>query len=494
MAIGVLADVARAFNEVPHTSIPSNEPYGVGEGHAAASGERKEAKRAFLAGEGAWPAITRYPLLDTPSLDASERQYWQQLNAITDYVEQTGDETTEAAVIYEKVAAKLAEVYRHKEVLRLLGHVAASEGARDEEFRETAAVRAEESRGRAASMSGEIFGEPETELFEMMLAADIQLALAYWGSEDAAKDQIAREYLGCLGFESREEAEQKLATMPQGEPYEELRDDTMQIIREDFCEIFPDFEEAMRPYTGLDHSVKPADAQPAFQAALRAMGVDWPVRILTGKKVAAEASEARSEITIGELRNDFTSDEMLTKPLHEGWHARLFQNAKMQEQPHLQSSLPRTLDFGEGLPVVLEQIFSGKKRVPGVKYYLQIGLLKGLHDIGMGKEQSFHAVNEIMWRRAALQEKGPIDRAKLQGASYSSVMRTARGNARDNRDISYFVGARKATQFLNETAALPKEVRQARLRWLMSTTFDPTNPEHVELVGGDPAAAYLEAA
>ncbi len=248
----------------------------------------------------------------------------------------------------------------------------------------------------------------------------------------------------------------------------------------------------MAPFTGRIANTNPTDAQPAFEAALRGFGLTekgWSVRLIAGKQSADTDGDAR-EITYGKGRAEFTPKSIVTTPIHEAMHALRNEHSKERSDVGKVGKLPGALGFEEGFSVVMEQIISGVKRVPGEKYYMQLGLLKGMHmPEGVRAEQSFRAAYEIMWRHAALQAKEPLTDEKvtaLQASAYGSVMRTTRGNARDNRDISYFDGAMRATIFLNETALLPPDQRIARLKWAFSGVFDPTNPDHAEIYGGDP--------
>jgi hypothetical protein len=489
---GGLTDIAVAFGAEPYTQIASNEPYGVGEGNPDASSERGAAKREFVAGENAWPHIIMYPLLDRHKLNQAASAYLSQLNEVILHNEMTGGETDEAEVLYEQIARKLAEVFRYQKIVRLVGHVAAG----DMELAETA-------RMHAAAMNEELFGAPEEGQFKELIAPDIHNALSHIGSEDEIRDRIASEYLALLGFVKEDgladtdAAAAYIEGISLESPFE-LSEQAMQVIRSDFFTLYPGMEEAIRPYMGRTENAKPIDAVPAFDAVLQAGGLlNWHTRLIPDKKQSCETSGVDKEITFGENREDFTPRQLVTRPFHEWIHAKRWANAFLQKEPHMRTELPGMLSFEEGFATVIEQIIDGVKRVPGVKYYVQLGLLKGIHKAGMGEEQAYRTAYEIMWRRDALQAKGVLS-GKRQGqpreSAYSSVMRTARGNARDSRDISYFEGARLATQFLNETARLPEDIRFARILWVMSGKFDPTNPQHVELYGGDPAAEYLAGA
>jgi len=478
-----LAELTASYAAEPYTAIGSNEPYGPGKDDPAALAQRSAARQEFLDQDQLqWPNLA-YPLLVEDDLIAAEKAYNGILNGVIAHESQAG-EAPESDILYEMAARKLAEVYRHREVLRLLGHTAVGH---DE--------LAELSRSRAANMSGELFGEPDEASFRALLADDIRQALAAQSYPGTVKSILAYEYLALLGL-TQDEAERIAAEEPASESYE-LQDSTIEIIRDDWYALFPDLESAMAPFAGRDYDTTPTEAQPAFDAALGAVGLlerGWKTRMLGGRQ-KADTDGPKRTITYGAKRKNFTPTSIIGTPVHESIHALRYQNGSEQAEPYRRVGLPGSLEFGEGFPVAIEQVLSGVKRVPGLKYDLQIGLLKGMHlPEDIRREQSYRTVDEIMWRRAALQETTPLDAAKvaeLQSDTYDSVMRTARGNARDNRDINYFNGGRKAALFLNETAKLPTEIRRARLRWVLSGRFDPTNPKQAALFGGDPAAAYL---
>lgn len=140
---------------------------------------------------------------------------------------------------------------------------------------------------------------------------------------------------------------------------------------------------------------------------------------------------------------------------------------------------PGGLVFEEGLATCLEQVITGNKRVPGVQYYLSIGLQAGVDR--QGEMRSYRGTFEIMWRREVLlmERSGKeIDIEKARSNAQRQVHRTRRGGAIDTRDSSYFLGAQKAANWLNTIADLPESERQARLKHILSVRYDPTNPDH----------------
>jgi hypothetical protein len=468
-----LNQIYEQYCKVPHSSIASNEPYGPRPMVAEDKAERAIAKRNFLRGVGEWPDIS-YPQLDTPSLDESESQYQSLLEAIMD-AEQREGETPESNALYESSARKLAEVYRHMEVRRRLGGFTLK--------------RTEMMRQRAGNMSAELFGEVDEEKFAAQLQADIRIAVEQAEKGSPEKQTVTRELLGLLRVSPERTAEILSRNNP--DRLELLHPEAIRVIRQDLYTIFPTLELAMNQFAGRTELTPATEGELAFVAALNALGLtkkSWKVEVLPNSS-SAETHAREQTITFGEKRADFTPDAIVTVPIHEALHAYRAQSSKELGLP----MLPGAVAFDEGLATAVEQVVSGKTRIPGEKYFIQLGLLKGLFlPEDEREEQSYRTVHEIMWRRAALREESELTPGRvsaLQSAAYGPVMRTARGNARDNRDISYFIGGQKAMPFLNETARLSQPLRLQRLKWVLSGVFDPTVYEQAKLYGGDPAKA-----
>jgi hypothetical protein len=440
------------YRRLPIAGVSSNEPYAVGKDPVEAE-IRQGARDEFIASEeGSWPE-NNYPLLNEEELRMAERQLLSILNGI---LESESTSEAEADVAYEQVALKLAEVYRHLEVIRGLGRVAAAR---------------ELSRERAGTMTLEIFGEPDPQVFGSFWAKERSQAEAIAGQGDESIAVVAREFLALTG--EGEQGEDIDASL-------ELSDSTMEIIREDFTELFPGAKEFFEQ--PIEGEVSPEDALPYFDEALAVLGLDkkgWKAVSSNGR--ACETKGPLKELRVGKKRGAFTPDTIKGVAWHEALHAYRYQNMTEQDSPAKQTPLPGNVDFEEGALTSVEQMITGERRVAGLAYYMSLGLQLNL-DNGSEKRRDFRGTHEIMWRRSLLQNyaEGSVitdaDIAKAKGTSFQTVIRTTRGNSLDARDISYFEGGRKATRWFNEIAQLPEEERRRKLRIMLSAKFDPTNP------------------
>src|SRR5690606_14238360 len=98
------------------------------------------------------------------------------------------------------------------------------------------------------------------------------------------------------------------------------------------------------------------------------------------------------------------------------------------------------------------------------------------------QRRSFRETYEIMWRRELANsgkfEEDDVEKAK--NTAYGLVMRVSRGLAVDTRDLSYFNGNAKASEWFNYIATLPIEQAAELTRLTLITKGDPTNPRHLE--------------
>lgn len=429
------------YSDLEFSGISSNEWYGVA-GNEAAAKAREEAKQAFLADESIRYPDVEYPNLDDLSFTPNEQEYWALLERAI------GMDDDQADILYEMAARKLAELYRHKEVARRVGGIS---------------VSAELSKERAALMAIEIFNEPRTEYYGRILSGLRRKVDGLKG------EKIADELSDQLGDQL---PESKAAGF-------EIEDKTIETLRSDILDIFPTLKDVLVDEAGSD--VSPEDSITHFQSMLDALGMSeqgWVAELTSG--AAASTSGDKKVVGIGKRRKAFTAKSLNAVMIHEcighGWRAFM----ASQQEGVKNRALPESLAFEEGLATGLEQIMGGERRIAGEQYYLNIGLQLGL-DNG-GQRRDFRDVFEIIWRKIALEdiEKGKepnIEDAKDK--AYQQCLRTTRGGALDTRDISYFDGASKAYQWLNELAAIDdKEERHKRLKWVLSGRFDPTNSSH----------------
>lgn len=479
-------DVQQAFQQVPFTGIESYVPYGVKDLDAEAVAVRTLARQAFITGSEEWPRF-EYPKLiskdyqPVPALITSEKEY-QKLLAELEASEaaREGEETDAETELYEKIARKLAEVYRHKEFVRHEG--ALRPGA------------AELSWERSGKMSAELFGEINPTYFQALLAEDMQRALDQLDGQDMQRSTLAREYLERLGY-TAESAQEYVAQAPQL-PSLERSKEADDILRGDFDILFPGIADGMRAFeTATDTA--PAEAIPAFAAALRYTGLwqkGWRARLIPGSSAKASTSEVEEkEITIGEKREAFTPKKLIETPVHEAMHALRKQNASEQPDPHLRLKTAKAREIEEGFVDAIAQIISGQPALIGKHYYVQLGLQLGWGR-GSGRQPqrvTYRELYEIMWRREALASSDELSESQVAACktrAESNVYRTMRGGP-DFRDASYFASTAPANEWLGRVATLPQKTRLQALRWALSGVFNPTNEDDVRAFGGDPSVS-----
>ncbi|MET0979932.1 MAG: tyrosine/phenylalanine carboxypeptidase domain-containing protein [Candidatus Saccharimonadales bacterium] len=449
-----LEAISTTLSQAHYASVSSNEPYAV-DSTPEQSALRQELSALYLQHPTEWPEFN-YPKLNVAALWESER-IMQMALAELDNVQGDDDEI---AIMYEQVAVKLAEVYRHLEVVRGLGRTG---------------LRREVSRERAGQMTLEIFGEPNQAVFDDMLHADIVAARQPIGHPDVQLSNIRAEFLELIGDKARHYA-------PESDRVSyELEDTAIETLRADFYGLFPGLETIP---TSDKKSLTSKESLPWFDATLAAVGLTakgWTSRPGEGK--AASTNSGAKEVVVGENRSDFTDVTVKTVPVHEVVaHGLRAQNASEQELAVRQRPLPGYLAFEEGFGMALEQIISGEKRIGGVAYYLSLGLQLGM-DQEIAEKRSFKDTYEIMWRRSLLNKQNMTsdDIIAAKQTALQQTMRTTRGGSLDARDISYAEGARKAHQWLNDVATQEPTERQRLLKWVLSGKFDPTNQAHADI-------------
>lgn len=420
------------FAALPFSKIASNEWYAAQKDE---SEQRAAAKAEFLANdELRAPRIIYSKLRNEHVFDEAERTYQTLLN----------DASTDAE--YEKAARRLAELYRHKEVIRGLGRTG---------------LRKVLSQERAGNMSAEIFGEPDRDTFLNLLGKLRAKAQAV-----ASDLPAATELLTPLGDATPEH----LVRNP------ELSVETLQALHDDLRTLFPGLDDVIE-FEGEDsEAVTPETTRWYIERQLDFFGLTekgWTFEIIPGSTAAASTDSNRKVITIGEKRPDFTKGQLKKTGIHEvlGHAYRASGDVSLA-----------SLVFEEGFAVVLEQIVTETPREgSGEQYYTSLGLQFGLDRDG--DQRDFRDTFEIMWRRyivlAAANGK-PITKETAMDKAYGQVYRTRRGDAIDTRDISYFEGARVAPEWVNTIAELPVAERRRALVWVLSGRFDPTNDQHVE--------------
>lgn len=427
-AKSVITDWSTRFNSIPFSKIASNEWYAPTSDLVPI---RARAKQEFIdSGVLVEPNLS-YPRLTPRDIDPLEAQYQRLLN------EATTDEQ------FEQAAKRLAEVYRHKEVMRGIGSIG---------------VRSSQSQERAGAMSAEIYGDIDVATHKGLVRG-----LRAKASRLSGVMHEASELLNLLG------------DVGQGEWHNPgvLEQETIDTLHKDFEEIFPG---AIAVFDNVRNRER-VSAQEALhygQALLDHVGLGeqgWRYILVTGSSSKASTNAAQKTIAVGELTAEYIPTQMIKTDFHEMIHAIRMSGAFTKPNPA----------FEEALCVAVEQIVSGEIRAgSGEQYYTAIGLQQG-HDQN-GRQRNFREVYEIMWRRALVlaASKGEnlsIDVAKDR--AYTEVLRTRRGGATDTRDIAYFSGSQIVPKWLNDLSKHPKEEQIRLLKWVFSASFDPTNPAHV---------------
>lgn len=422
------------YTAVPFSGVSSNEPYAVGDDPLEAS-KRQIAFEKFLNSPDEQAPSLDYPLLDEAMLRSPESAYY----GLLDLADKIGG--VEGDLLYERAATKLAELYRHKEVIRGLGSTGVAKARSSEQ---------------AATMSLEVFGEPQYEDFSQLLAALRRTAQSH-------ESVYAGELLELIGS-----IESSYAS-----PNYELHDETIELLHEDIISLYPALQEFAPIDKDDDTEIAHEDALITLQAMLDSLHMDGWKAVFSEKK-AIETNAAKKEIRLGKNRPLFTAQTLYSTSIHEIiGHAMRSHNALKQEDPLKQGVFPGNLEFEEGLATGLEQVFGAQKRIAGEQYYLSLGLQQGLDQ--NGKKRTFREVYEILWRRL-LVIGSDTDATDAKNKAYTQVMRTTRGGSLDARDISYFNGSKSAYAWLNDIAKLSVDERREKLSWALSAKFDPTDP------------------
>lgn len=437
------ANLRDRFASHGFSTTSSNEWYGTKD---TTDRNRTEVRDAFIIDETMADPAIEYSRVHTIPYTELEQEYLQLLDA----AQQDSDD-----VVYELVARKLAEMYRHKEVSRRLAGDAIDQ---------TLSLR------RAEYMNEEIFGEVEQRDFDATFSRVYDKAR---GVVDTLPE--ARELIQLIG--DRVEVEATDFDF-------ELQPETLERLRGDLFELLPGLEGVLAP--AETREVGAEEAALWAQKIIDVTGMShegWEAVVGTGK--AASTSKKDKRVRYGDERVFASTTKMNETNVHEViGHAYRSYNASHQDDPQKRGAMPGSLDAEEGSATVLEQIISGTPRQAGQRYLLALGFGKGI-DRG-GEPRNFRETYEVLYRTLMVDQvtKGEsIDRLAAQRKAYQECMRTRRGGAIDARDISYFQGAKKVNPWFNHIARLPDEQRKKHLEILLSGQFDPTDNKHAALFG-----------
>lgn len=415
------------FRAIPFSLTASNEWYAVPP-HMA--DEREAIKQEFIKNDALVEPRLTYPLLTGEAINPLEPIYQRLLD----------DATTDEQ--YERAARKIAEMYRHKEILRKIGETS---------------FRSAQSGERAAMMMAEIFGDIDVDMYLGMVG------------------NLRQEAQGLAGV--MPEAQELLELLGDVEPTGwknpgVLEQETIDTLHDDFEVLWPGALALFDDARDME-IVPPEQSEQYGQALLDHFGLGaqgWRYVIVPNSHVKAKTNAAEKTITVGELTAHYDPIQMIKSDFHEVTHALRLSGKFIRSNAA----------FEEAFCVAVEQIITGQIRLgSGEQYYTTLGVQQGLDK--NGKPRNFRESYEIMWRRALVMAASKGQDLTIQKAkekAYTEVMRTRRGGAVDNRDISYFNGSQVVPKWLNDLAKHPKEERTRLLRWVISGSFDPTNPEH----------------
>lgn len=451
-----ITELLELWEQHPYSGLESNEPYKVIEGDTSEA-ERAEIKRAFIAGEIENPAVS-YPRLNGDELAKGESSLFRML----ELSESVANDTLEGELLYESLARKAAEVYRHREIYRA---------------QNLSGDNKEQALERAKRMTLEVFGEPDFDTFAFLLDEQIAKARACLLHDNPEVAQAATELIDLCGDISPTKHIERAT----------IKEEALPILHEDLMQMFPEITDTVRrriPEKGV--KITHEEAILIFEEVFSAIGLEgWGVQLTAGN--VFETSARSEEFHLGRGRAQFTQETAIEKSMHEGvGHAIRAKRGKESTKPLARASLPDHLDFEEGLATALEQIISGKTRSVGEQYYLACGLLLGLDQYGT--ERDFRGAYEVLWRRQVINTAlsgGEVNVEKAKSAAYQIGMRVTRGGVIDTRDLAYYRGYELASGWLNDIAAKPQDERLRAWNYVLSAKHDPTNPHHEE---------YMEAA
>lgn len=397
-------------------------------------------------------AFLKSDSLEEPIMDPTKHTWETVRHTITEYEEiidtilQKPYRMPKDEAELDRLIQKTGELFRYEELMLAMG--AASLDARDEHRRQ------------AANLSMEIIGGVNQGAFRQLVNDTVTLA----ENSDSPAGQELLELVG------RQDSSSEVFVSYDLEPK------TREIIMGDIKELYPGIE-TLFDEAGEDGPVSPQGLVEMCDQLFTIAGFDpeWAGELADGK--SARTASGRKRVLVGRDRVDLSSRRAAAGL---AFHEAIVHGGRSQGE-----KVPGSGDFEEGLATRLQQIISGEERTPGTQYYLSIGLQAGL-DRG-GAPRSYRETFEILWRREVLLAKEAgreFDVAKARSDAQRQVHRTRRGGAVDTRDSSYFVGAQKAAEWLNEIAKLPEEERHRQLRSVLSNQYDPTLPEHVAFIEG----------
>ena len=451
------------YQRLPVSDTPSNQPYQTHNNSAAEAASRDRAKTDFLAPDSTdiWPDI-EFPQLKPVELVAYRSMLLGLLEDIDDAPEDVAEVSKDTT--YDALNQKLLEVNRHITITRMLGQVSLHtewlDGDSTDRLRE-----------RAANQNLEIFGRPETDRFNWLVAQDRKLAETKLQDDDPLMRDVAAEFLSRTA---------DVGDYEQNAPLE-LTPEVREQLKQDLYDVFPGLEEFCNQ--DFPETIPVAESLPYFNQMRDIMNLpaDKYEAFFTNKRACEETPQG---VSVGLKRsNPFKPRDIIRLAFHEWLHVLRRHNAREQKDPARQLPTPSNLAFEEAFCVLAERSLVDESYISGVNYYKSIGLQMNLdktqdpHDLS--KMRNFREVTDILTLAETLKgdKTDEASVSKIKTRVYNQVMRSSRGLALDARDISYHKGDQKAKRAINDIKDLPKDERQDMLKWYFSAQFDPTSED-----------------
>ena len=321
-----------------------------------------------------------------------------------------------------------------------------------------------DAKNRFMQRNIELYGEPDQEVFEGLVANLKEKVLT---KDLKGRADIVRQELLAMLPETTTEIK---SFRPNAETMEWVKN-VVELLFEDFLAIIPDQEK-----------FTPGELRDVFNKILSDVvreGEDgWRAVLSDG----AKAPSAISEIKRVEIPNDdmeYSQARVRQLTIHElGVHVLRSIMGDNKNISSLRVGLPGYSNAEEGLAIVFEQGLGGKYEERGGHYYL----IAGYEYLC---EKNFREAFEMMWRRCALNKlkdgEDLTDEAirKAKKTAYSQVFRINRGT--DTlpwfKDLAYYNGNMKMWRFIEENQNDPDILFS-----LFQGKFDPENIDHMRAV------------
>lgn len=173
-------------------------------------------------------------------------------------------------------------------------------------------------------------------------------------------------------------------------------------------------------------------------------------------------------------------------------HALRGKNGYKSSNTQLATGLEGYLDAEEGLGILAEEAVNGELPEKAYDRYVDIALALGTID---GVQRTRKEIFEISFARQLLrgQTKGNLSESEiisLERRIWAHVDRIYRGGPGDEigtrqaiftKDIAYYVGYKQMADYISEQMDSGRKASEI-FEYLSQAKFDPTNPQHAELL------------